>query len=66
MQNSVTCKGPASLVVLLSGGVTGKRENKRKNRLKVPCMYRTKDLKHMAQNVEFLINEYLERTKYRI
>ena len=29
-------------------------------------MYRTKDLKHMAQNVEFLINEYLERTKYRI
>ena len=69
--NSVTCKGLALSVVLLSGRIitceiTGKSKSKRRSGSKVHCLYKTKVSKQITQNVELLINEYLERTEYPI
>ena len=51
---------------LLSGGrincvVTGKHENKRRNGLEVPCIYRINSPNFKVQNEELLINEHLEK-----
>ena len=69
--NSIPCKGPALSVVLLSGRIitceiTGKSKSKRRSGSKVHCLYKTKVSKQITQNVELLINEYLERTEYPI
>ena len=54
--------------VLLSGGkinctVTGKRENKRKNGLEVPCGYQVRGPKHRTEKIQCMIEEHLLRTK---
>ena len=42
--------------------VIGKRENKRGNRLEVPCKYIVKGPKFMVTNIECMIKDYLGRT----